>query len=218
MCLLSRNTVVIFLAKEYNLGMGKKKKAKESALLSLYRRSPVTNNILIDIALDKYLDFFHEWDNATFRKRDINPGLAEFLDICSEDIPMNRQFDINFHIKNISSDLEKEKLIIESYNNYYNALKKLEDRKVKRITRYSIILFIIALGFIFLYILSNAKAQGQLLPRVLLEGLIIGGWVFMWEALHMLFFDILEPFKRKRELERFLRAKITFSSEIEKGD
>jgi hypothetical protein len=34
----------------------------------------------------------------------------------------------------------------------------------------------------------------------------------------MLFFDILEPFKRKRELERFLRAKITFSSEIEKGD
>lgn len=198
--------------------MGKKKKAKEAALLSLYRRSPETNNILIDIALDRYLDFFHEWDNAAYKKRDVNPELAEFLDICSEDIPMNRQFDIHFHIKNIALDSDKEKLILASYSNYYNSLKKLEDRKVNKITRYSIVLFIIAMGFIFLYILSNTKVQGQLLPRVLIEGLIIGGWVFMWEALHMLFFDILEPFKRKRELERFLKAKITFSSEIEKGD
>ena len=210
---ISYYQVVIFPAREYNLGMGKKKKAKEAALLSLYRRSPVTNNILIDIALDRYLDFFHEWDNATFKKRDINPELAAFLDICSEDIPMNRQFDINFHIKNIALDSEKEKLILASYSNYYNALKKLEDRKVRKISRFSIILFAIATGFIFLYIVTNAKSQSQLLPRVFLEGLIIGGWVFMWEALHMLFFDILEPFKRKRELERFLKAKITFSNE-----
>lgn len=197
--------------------MRKKKKAKEAALLSLYRRNSQTGNIIIDVALDRYLEFFHEWDNAVFKKRDLNPELADFLDICSEDIPLSKQFDVHFHIKNIALDSEKEKLIIASYHNYYTALKKLEDRKVKRIARFSVILFVIALGFIFLNLIANARAGNQLLPKVLLEGLLIGGWVFMWEALHMLFFDILEPFKRKRELKRFLNAEITFSSEIDKG-
>lgn len=198
--------------------MTKGKKAKEAALLSLYRRSPDTNNILIDVALDWYFDFFHEWDNATYKKRDIHPGLAKFLDICSEDIPLKRQIDIHFHLKDTALDIEKEKLILASYTNYYNSLKKLEDRKVKRIARFSIVLLLIAFVFIFFNIIANAKTSNQILPNMLLEGLLIGGWVFMWEALHMLFFDMLEPFKRKRELERFLKAKITFSSEIKEGE
>lgn len=54
----------------------------------LYRKNEETGRIIIDIALDDYLDFFHEWDNSTFKKRDIHTDLAEFLDLCSEDIPL----------------------------------------------------------------------------------------------------------------------------------
>ncbi|HBC29638.1 MAG TPA: hypothetical protein DC024_00115 [Clostridiales bacterium] len=46
--------------------------------------------------------------------------------------------------------------------------------------------------------------------RVLLESLLIGGWVFAWEAVHTLFIDIFEPFQRSRELQRFLEADISF--------
>lgn len=52
----------------------------------LYRKNYNTGRIIIDIALEDYLEFFHEWDNSVFKKRDIHIELAEFLDLCSEDI------------------------------------------------------------------------------------------------------------------------------------
>ena len=63
-----------------------------------YRKNPDTGRIIIDIALDNYLEFFHEWDNSIFKKRDINPELAEFLDLCSEDIPLRKKLEIVFSI------------------------------------------------------------------------------------------------------------------------
>ncbi|NMB97020.1 MAG: hypothetical protein GYA02_10485 [Clostridiaceae bacterium] len=46
----------------------------------LYRKNYDTGRVIIDIALDDYLKFFHEWDNSTFRKRDINAELEQFLE------------------------------------------------------------------------------------------------------------------------------------------
>ena len=61
---------------------------------SLYRKNQDTGRIIIDIAIDDYIDFFHEWDNSAFKKRDINADLAEFLDLCSEDIPIRKKLEI----------------------------------------------------------------------------------------------------------------------------
>lgn len=30
----------------------------------LYRRNDITERVIIDIALNDYLEFFHEWDNS----------------------------------------------------------------------------------------------------------------------------------------------------------
>ncbi|SPF50702.1 conserved hypothetical protein [Candidatus Desulfosporosinus infrequens] len=43
-----------------------------------------------------------------------------------------------------------------------------------------------------------------------LEGLLIGGWVFMWESLHIVSFESQDLLKRNKELARFLKATITF--------
>jgi hypothetical protein len=53
----------------------------------------------------------------------------------------------------------------------------------------------------------QAETIGSL---VLLESLLIGGWVFAWEAVHTLFIDIMEPVRRMREIQRFIEADITF--------
>ena len=57
---------------------------------TIYRRNKSTGRVIIDIALDDYIEFFHEWDNSTIKKRDIHPELAEFLDLCSEDISLRK--------------------------------------------------------------------------------------------------------------------------------
>lgn len=176
----------------------------------LYRRNKNTGRVIIDIGLEDYLDFFHEWDNSAFKKRDINADLAEFLDLCSEDIPLRKKLEIVFTVNTIEVNKEKEEQISISYRNYYNSLKRLEKRKTKRYVRLSGVLICISLLLLFAYgLLSNLK-ENSIISRVFLESLLIGGWVFTWEAIHLLFIDTLEPFRRYREIKRFLEADISF--------
>ena len=176
----------------------------------LYRKNNDTGRVIIDIALDDYLDFFHEWDNSAFKKRDIHVELAQFLDICSEDIPLRKKLEINFSLDTVEINKEKEDLIRISYRNYYHSLKRLEDRKTKRIVRASIFLLIISLILLTAYGLLLDTEVNTIFSRVFLESLLIGGWVFTWEAVHLMFIDIIEPFRRRREIKRFLEADLTF--------
>ena len=161
---------------------------------ALYRRNKDTGRIIIDIALDDYIEFFHEWDNSVFKKRDMHPELAEFLDICSEDIPLR----------------EKVELIRISYQNYYSYIERSESRKVRRFIRNSAVLLFISLLLLTAYGLFANHELNNIILKVLLESLLIGGWVFAWEAVHILFLDIIEPLHKRREAKRFLEAEISF--------
>lgn len=183
---------------------------KKSTQENLYRENPANGNIIIDIALDDYMDFFHEWDNAAFRKRDIHPELAEFLDICSEDIPIRKHLEIHFCVKNEALDAAKEKQIRASYHNFYQFLNRVESKKINRVFERALMLFLIALFLISVRVVLGSRLVGEIWPNVLLEGLLIGGWVFMWEALHMAFFESREPLRRNREIKRFLNAELVF--------
>jgi hypothetical protein len=177
---------------------------------TLYRKNHDTGRVIIDIALEDYLDFFHEWDNSAFKKRDMHDELAQFLDLCSEDIPLRKKLEIVFCLNTAEISKEKEELIRTSYHNYYNSLIRFEKRKTKRLIRISAILFFTSLILLSAYgLLSDAK-QNTILSKVLLESLLIGGWVFTWEAVHLLFLDIIEPFHRRREIKRFLEADLSF--------
>jgi hypothetical protein len=158
-----------------------KKKASKSANTHeiMYRQDPVSGNIIIDIALEKYIYFFHEWDNAEYRKRDMHPELASFLDMCSEEIPIRKQFDICLHVNDASIDKKKENLILESYYNYYNSQKRMESRKLKKTLRSALLLFIVALAFNASYLILASKLTDNLLVELFTQGLSIGGWVFI---------------------------------------
>jgi uncharacterized membrane protein (DUF485 family) len=176
----------------------------------LFRKNKDTDRIIIDVALNNYLEFFHEWDNAVFKKRDINSELVEFFDICSEEIPLNKKLEIAFSINTVDRIEEKEEQIRISYRNYYRSLKRSENRKIKRFLRMSIILIFISLVLLTSYGLFMDVKLKTIVSRVLLESLLIGGWVFAWEAVHTLFIDIFEPLHRSREMQRFLDADISF--------
>lgn len=176
----------------------------------LYRKNPETGRIIIDIALEDHLEFFHKWDSSTYKKRDIDSELVQFLDLCSEDIPLSRKLEIAFSLHTDEINIEKENHIRSSFKNYFGSIKRLEQRKTKRIIRSSINLLCISLILLTLYGLLNDIRQSSIISRVFLESLLIGGWVFAWEAVHLLFIDIIEPFRRNKEIERFLDADLSF--------
>jgi len=187
---------------------GLMKKANKYEML--YRKNNYTGRVIIDIALDDYFSFFHEWDNSAFKRRDIHAELAQFLDLCSEDIPLRKKLEIVFSLDRVEISKEKEELIRTSFRNYYNSLKRLEDRKTKKYVRIALVLLFISLLLLSAYGLLNDIKENTIISRVFLESLLIGGWVFTWEAVHLLFIDIIEPLHRRREINRFLEADISF--------
>ena len=176
----------------------------------LYQQNNETGNVIIDVALNDYLDFYHEWDNTAFRKRDIHPELSNFFDLCSEDIPLRRKIEIRFTIETGEIDADKEDQIRTSYYSYYNSLKRFEKRKSTRHLRMTSILLLLALFLITIYMVLSRDDPQTISSKVMLESLQIGGWVFAWEAIHMIFLDVIDPFQRRRELKRFLNANVSF--------
>lgn len=177
---------------------------------SIYRRNPESGKIVIEISLNDYLEFFHEWDNAAFKKRDMHPELASFLDECSEDIPLKEDLEIQFCLPEELEDPKREDTIRTSYGNFYNSLIFWEKKQIKRIASGSGILLLIALTLLLLYTIMSGRDVQTVLGSVLLESLLIGAWVFTWEAFHGIAIDIVQPFNRRRELKRFLHSAIRF--------
>lgn len=177
---------------------------------SLYRKNRNTGRVIIDIALEDYLEFFNEWDNSAFKKRDIHSELLQFLELCSEDIPLRKKLEFVFSLNSAEAIKEKEEQIRISFRNYFYSIQRLEKRKTNRFIRNSLVLLFIALMLLTLYGFMSRYTPSNILTKVLLESLLIGGWVFAWEAVHLLFIDIIEPLRRRRELDRFLDAEINF--------
>lgn len=183
---------------------------KHNQYETLFRKNKNTDRVIIDIALGDYMEFFNEWDNSAYKMRDIHSDLVRFLDLCSDYIPLRKKIEIVFSIETSKADKEREDSIRLSYSNYYNALKRLESRKVNRYIRMSMILLIISLVLLTSYGFFYEIQVETIGSLVLLESLLIGGWVFAWEAVHTLFIDIIEPVRRMREIQRFIEADITF--------
>jgi len=180
----------------------------------LYRKSSKTGNVVIDVVLEDYMNFYDEWDNASFKKRDMHSELAKFLDRCSEDIPMKENIEINFCVKHENKDESKEKMIIGSYKNYYAFYNRNKEKKIKGHLIKALLLLMISICIILSYEILTNILKESVWNSLLLEGLMIGGWVFMWEALNVITFQRHEHVMRNREIKRLLRAPIIFEYKI----
>ena len=176
---------------------------------NIYPKNPKTDNNVIEIVLEDYMIFFHEWDNAVFRKRGMHPELAEFLDICSEDIPLKNKIEINFCVKQ-EKDEGKEQIIVESYKNYYAFYNRIWEKKIKEHLRDALILALVSISLLSAKIVLTGVADSTLWISLVLDGLNIGGWVFMWEALNILIFRRHKVIHKYKKIKRLLEAPVIF--------
>ena len=127
---------------------------------TIYRRNKSTGRVIIDIALDDYIEFFMSGIILRLKAR-YSSRTAEFLDLCSEDISLREKLEINFSLNTAGISKEKEELIRISYHNYYNSLKRLSNRKTKRFFKLSAVLLFISLSLLSLYTLLANRIQSK---------------------------------------------------------
>jgi hypothetical protein len=181
-------------------------------LRDMYKKNPMNGNFIIEVALERYNDVFNDWDNAPFEKRDINPALQSFLESSASHIPYKYNIDICFCTSNHFTDKEKEKQIVsEIRTHYYFCLEK--QRKILKHSYKRTVFYVLA-SFMLLFtaFFMEKFLNNGVFDRIMFEGLNIGGWVFMWEAISFYFFKKTSLSNKIKECKRFINSSIYFKN------
>lgn len=180
-------------------------------LRSIYRYDPDTGAYTIDIRLPDYPHAFSQWAHAWEEVPEANPGLVQYLKDCSDDIPFRAPINIVFGIED-PRDRKLETRLIESIRKYFRYELFIERRRIRRLLRRVLTYVAIALGFLAVGILVEPLTTGKVFLMTVHQGLYVGGWVFLWEAIHQLSFQQATIRRTIADYERFLEAEIRFES------
>jgi hypothetical protein len=180
----------------------------------LYRYSKELNTCFIDIEIDFYRELYNEWDFSPITNRDLDEELFEFLEASVEDISPKYNICIVFNIPENLKDTEKEEKSKQGFLNYFNYEIRKQNNKIRKAANHAITCGIYGMLFLFAgssvtNFLENHDYYSNF--SFLAEGLIIGGWVFGWTLVEIVFLKSEELFAQRNILERLKTAKIEFN-------
>jgi len=183
---------------------------KKKYFQKLYKFDVQSNTYLIEVSLDDYNDIYDEWDPSPFRKRDIEDEFDDFIVNSSEDIPFKFDISIVLYLPKSKLDPKKEATLKAAYQNYYNyAFERIHKQKLnlhKRTISYLFLsVFLLSTGYFFF------KETPSIFFNVLHEGILIGGWVFLWEFFTNIFIKTRDLQTTYKLYKRLYHAEIRFT-------
>ena len=181
----------------------------EDMFKQIYRYDEDTDEFILEMALNHFHELFHEWDASTIRKKDLDPDLVDFLVEAVTDLPKDANIAILFKLSSSEPDPKLEDIAQNALHNYFDFKIHLSKRQVNRFLRRALSYLMIGFSFIL-----GATLLDQVLDRitfnVLTQGLFIGGWVFIWESVSLLFFKIRGLRQDHKRYEKIKNATIYF--------
>jgi hypothetical protein len=152
----------------------------DKKLLSRYAKTD-DDKLIIDISVSKHLELFDEWDNtASYIKKDIDSDLADYLYDCFDEAKKH-EFLIRITIP--KKDSKKEEKVVKSIKIYFDYMAEKQKQILRRNVKSTLIHFVIGLLFIMFSVLMRKENETpELLNEVFIEGLIIIGWVTLWQV------------------------------------
>jgi hypothetical protein len=175
------------------------------------RIKPEEVKVIIYISLEHYKDFFCDCNFATPTKSDIHPDLVAYLESSVENLLLRKNLEIIFDISKEKRHKEQEKAVRVSYDRYYEACLRNEEIKIRRVAikSFAMICFLMLLFSGYVGLESCMEISDS--REILMEGVLIGGWVFIWEAIRFISHQSGNSFIRSKRYGRFANAFVTFT-------
>jgi len=185
-------------------------KFRASILDTVYEKDPSSNAFIIKISIKSYNDIFNDLDPAPFRKRDLDPDLRLYIEESSADIPLKNKISIQFRAPMPIKDNDKEKKVIMGLKTYFQFVIRTFEKDIMQGYRKGAIYIVCSfLLLLSAYYLSSIIPDFFLLVT-LVEGLFIGGWVFLWEAIAVFAFKNREIRIKWKRYKRLNEAPMDF--------
>ena len=129
--------------------------------------------------------------------------------------PGENGIDVCFYLSDQVRDEERERQIISWFRTFYGFYVELERKKIREILTKSLVCLFASLLFFFSSYLGEQIVNNSLLLKILSETIVVGGWVFLWEAISSLTFDRTKINHLIKNYNRFAQAAISFRYKTE---
>lgn len=180
---------------------------------TIYSIDQSTDAYMIEAALDNYADIFNEWDPAPFKRRELNPDLQIYLEGSADEIAFRYPIELIFTLPFHQRDEAIEQDVRMGLRNSFNFKLYLLRKDIKTINLLTLRYVLMGFGTLFVARWLSTPAEAYAITVVLTEGLFIGGWVFLWEAVSLFFFSNRDIHQRYRTYERLRDALVIFREE-----
>ena len=186
-----------------------------NSLSENYPFDPVTRTFTISLRLKQFDDFFNPMDPSPAPIRDLSYELAEYLDQCSDEIEERYPVEISLAIQMDKRDSLREEECIGSLRTYYQHLVLVSQSHVRRKRGKAIKYLLVSFMCLAVYVGIGQLDQASFIWNLLREAILIGAWVFMWEAVTLNFIEMDTPIQEIKKYHRLIKAKLIFSYEKE---
>ena len=160
----------------------------DSLLERIYEKNSLNGNYIIEVSLNNYAGIFNDWDHAPYKRKDIDPELITFIQESIDDIPLEYNVDICFYFSEEEKNQEREKIIVSRLRTYYTIYIEIKKNKIKSILKNAIIYMLIS-AVLLTSSYFGVLYRDNIVFYTLTEIIIVGGWVFLWEAISLLMFE-----------------------------
>lgn len=155
---------------------------------------------VIDVGAENYDDIFSYYDLDG--ENVLDKEFDDFLEIKADAIPLKQELALHFHVKDPT---EEKRLEIErAIKNHYKRELRANNRRLHRISLFSLYMFIMGLIFLGIYVPLEIFNVHFAVKYVF----DIASWVFFWEAVDQWFIHRREIKREILKKYRFIRADI----------
>ena len=168
---------------------------------------------LIEVKIKKIGQLFNSFDPSPFLEKDLDDDAFEYIvsSVAEHHLKTKQKIIIYLpiHQKQKISELEIRRAI----HNFFEYKKTLANKSIRLSLQEGQLSFVV--GIIFLatcLVISEylSKIATSLAMRIIVEGLIIGGWVAMWKPISNILYDWCPLRKEKRIYEKIANMEVEF--------
>ena len=170
---------------------------KNNFLDQFYTIDSESGDYIIEIALKSYDDIFNNWDSSVYNIRDLDSSLKSFLEECSYDIDTRRNIVLRFNMQNQQRDHSMERNIETGIRNYCKYFLHVQKMHFAARRKRTIIYILVSLTLTLVSAGLQSVVHNKIINDLILLGLTVGGWVFLWEAFSLLFIQSSDLRRRK---------------------
>lgn len=188
------------------------RKKTKSLLQTIYDFDSERNAYIIRILIGQYTHVFNDLDPAPMKRRDLNQEILTYLEDCSKEIPLKYKVQLEFVVKDHREDSDKEQRARVGLKTYFSfVMLNLRREIVGAYKKCAVYILTSCLLLSVSFYLRSRLADFSIPFSILKEGLSIGGWVFLWEAIAIVVFSNREVFKEFKKYERLNDAEVKFT-------